>query len=199
MRAARSSCTYRHARANVFVDQHFDVGLNFLVEIRFHTTRREEIWQETSDLHKEPHTSTSLPSLQSLRDSPGECCYLGPRDIATRCDFVQQRRRSACARTRDEPGDAGRCPPQKAAATTKRQGTVRCALTKKTREETVLGFRGAVAAGEAGSGPQFGADHFGIGGRSERRRRWRRCARLFGKRRAFDQHADLIGIEHFAF
>jgi hypothetical protein len=86
-----------------------------------------------------------------------------------------------------------------ATAATKREGTVRCALTKKTREETVLGFRGAVAAGEAGSGPQFGADHFGISGRSERRRRWRRCARLLGKRRAFDQHADFVGIEHFAF
>jgi hypothetical protein len=29
----------RHARANVFLDQHFEVGTNLLVEVYLHTTR----------------------------------------------------------------------------------------------------------------------------------------------------------------
>jgi hypothetical protein len=60
----------RHARTNVFLNQHFEVGMNFLVEICIHTISYEEISQETSDLHKERHTKYSLRRLQSLRDRP---------------------------------------------------------------------------------------------------------------------------------
>src|ERR1043165_6256634 len=62
-----------------------------------------------------------------------------------------------------------------------------------------LGFGRAVATREARSRPQFGPHHFGIGCRSERRSRWRRSARLFRERSAFDEHPDFVGVEHFAF
>jgi hypothetical protein len=45
----------RHTRANVFVNQHGEVGLNFLVEVYIHTSRVKEISQEASGFHKERH------------------------------------------------------------------------------------------------------------------------------------------------
>jgi hypothetical protein len=45
----------RHARASVFRYQRFEVGMNLLVEVYLHTTRKEEISQETSSFHQERH------------------------------------------------------------------------------------------------------------------------------------------------
>jgi hypothetical protein len=45
----------RHARANIFRYQHFQVGTNLLVQVYLHTSRQKEISQETSSFHKEGH------------------------------------------------------------------------------------------------------------------------------------------------
>ena len=68
----------RHARANVFLDQHFEVGIDFLVEVSVHTFRGEEITQETSAFCKEWHARllstvvpTELPSLFIMQRDHG--------------------------------------------------------------------------------------------------------------------------------
>ena len=43
---------WRHARANLFFDQHFQVGTNFLVEVCIHAAGEEQIAQKTSGFHK---------------------------------------------------------------------------------------------------------------------------------------------------
>src|SRR5208282_2710673 len=53
-------------------------------------------------------------------------------------------------------------------------------------------------AGEAGSGTQLWADDLGVGARRGLGRRNRRRARLIGKRLAFHEHLDFVGVEHFA-
>jgi len=53
-----------HACSNVFLDPHFGVEMNLLVEICVHATSYEEISQETSDFDKERHAAhlaTKLP------------------------------------------------------------------------------------------------------------------------------------------
>jgi hypothetical protein len=47
----------RHARANVFRYQHFEVGANLLVQVYLHTSRQKEISQETSSFHKEGYSN----------------------------------------------------------------------------------------------------------------------------------------------
>ena len=54
-----------HTRANVFLGQHFEVGMNLLVEIYLHTKRGKKISQETSNFHKKLHAEppTTPPKL----------------------------------------------------------------------------------------------------------------------------------------
>src|SRR5438034_10631074 len=57
----------RHVRTNLFLDQHFKVRMNLLVEVSLQTPKRKEIAQKTSDLYKKRHTnylSTTLPKLE---------------------------------------------------------------------------------------------------------------------------------------
>ena len=35
-----------HARTNGFLDQHFEVGMNLLVEVYFHMTNKKRLWPE---------------------------------------------------------------------------------------------------------------------------------------------------------
>ncbi len=50
----------RYARANVFSYQHFQVRVNFLVEVRLHTPLPKQIPQQTSRFHKQRHTECPL-------------------------------------------------------------------------------------------------------------------------------------------
>ena len=45
----------RHARSDVFLCQHVEVGMNLLVQVYLHTTSGKEISQETSGFHQERH------------------------------------------------------------------------------------------------------------------------------------------------
>jgi hypothetical protein len=44
-----------HPSPEVFFREHFEVGVNFFVQVRVHTIRPEEIAQEASGPHKERH------------------------------------------------------------------------------------------------------------------------------------------------
>jgi hypothetical protein len=55
-----------YACANVFISQHFQVGLKFPAEICIQTISYEEISQETSDSHKERHAGLLSTKLSKL-------------------------------------------------------------------------------------------------------------------------------------
>jgi hypothetical protein len=68
-----SRCRGRHARTSVFLGQHFEVGLNFLVEVHLHVLREPEISQETSDLYQERHVRRLSTMLRALEQLPRKC------------------------------------------------------------------------------------------------------------------------------
>ncbi len=53
VRCARHVALPPAAGTKVFLHQHFKVGMNFFVDVCFHTAGRKEIAQETSGFHKE--------------------------------------------------------------------------------------------------------------------------------------------------
>src|SRR5215469_2074697 len=94
---------------------------------------------------------------------------------------------------------AERSDPSHPTAKKKRARSMRALFPFPWRSRSLSsGLGRAVAARKPGSGPQLGANHLGVGRRSERRSRWRRSARFFGQRSAFDKHAHFVGVEHFA-
>src|SRR5450755_347140 len=62
-----------------------------------------------------------------------------------------------------------------------------------------LGFSGVFSTRKAGSGPQFGADHLGIGAGRRLRRLRRRSANFFRQRFVFHQQLYFVGVDYFAF
>src|SRR4029077_3549853 len=52
----------RHACANVFLGQQFEMGTNLLVEVNLHSATRKEISQEATSFYKERHAD-NLPTM----------------------------------------------------------------------------------------------------------------------------------------
>src|SRR5439155_17855029 len=63
----------RHPRTNVFLDQHFKMRMNLLVEVRLHTTRGEEISQKTSSFYKEWHAENLSTTFRVPDRWPTKC------------------------------------------------------------------------------------------------------------------------------
>jgi hypothetical protein len=45
----------RHAGSDFFFDKHFEMGVDFLVEVGVHTAGKKQITQKTSSFHKQRH------------------------------------------------------------------------------------------------------------------------------------------------
>ena len=63
----------RHAGTNVFRYQHFEVGMNFMIEVCFHTARPEKISQEASSFLSERHIETLSMMFPRLARWPKKC------------------------------------------------------------------------------------------------------------------------------
>src|SRR5882724_4555827 len=63
----------RHAGTNVFRYQHFEVGMNFMIEVCFDTARQEKISQQASSFLSERHIETLSMMFPRLARLPKKC------------------------------------------------------------------------------------------------------------------------------